>query len=158
MQMTRQGQSRYEQFVQAWAGYIDGFLFDLFVTLTFAKSSGHAEGEGAWKGLNHYLREVLGHRVEAFRVSELQPNRRVVHFHALMGRCDYRDGRKLPPHVLKEWWEGRYGKADVQVYDPQRGARYYLAQKLAWDDEHRVSDVLPSRGLRKLDAIHGEGS
>ncbi|MEO0080817.1 MAG: hypothetical protein ABIL25_00795 [candidate division WOR-3 bacterium] len=156
--MDRHESSRHEQFVRAWAAYLDGFIFDLWLTLTFARPLSHAEAEAAWIELNHLLRRELGHRVEWFLVSELQPNRGVVYFHSLMGHCQYHDGSKLLPSVVKAWWESRYGRANIDVYDPERGTRYYLAQKLAWDDEHRVSDVLSSRGFRKLALAHGKDS
>lgn len=108
--------------VEAWGELLAPFRFDWFATLTFRNNVPRPVAEVGWRDLCRWLRAKAGHRVEWFRVAELQ-TRGVVHFHALVGDCA--GVRRLS---AVDWWRDRYGFAQVQPYDPGRGARFYLTK------------------------------
>lgn len=109
--------------VEAWGELLAPFPFDWFATLTFRHNVPRGVAEHGWRDLCRWLRHKAGHRVEWFRVAELQ-GRGAVHFHALVGDCA--GVRRLS---AVDWWRDRYGFAQVQAYDPGRGARFYLAKQ-----------------------------
>lgn len=85
--------------------------------------------EGSFAGI-YWLRGV-----------EIQRNRAVPHFHALVGRV-----RHLRRMDMVDWWWDRYGIARILEYDPRLGAGWYLCKYVVKE----LGDIKFSEGLENL--------
>lgn len=125
--------------VRGWAQYLDRYSWDAFASLTFAQPR---SPDGARRQFERWIRRVeqrVQDRVDWFLVVESSPAG-VVHVHALCGARSRPDAREF-----QEAWT--FGRAEVEAYDPGRGARFYLSRKIPTE---RVLHYDVSRGLDAL--------
>jgi hypothetical protein len=121
-----------DELQEQWAAFTDRWPWSWFATNTFREET-HPEAAGkVWDLFIHKLnREIFGVRytnragegVIWVRGLEYQ-RRRVIHFHALIGR--------VPDFVRRlDWvdeWNDLAGFARIFPYDPAKGARFYLSK------------------------------
>jgi hypothetical protein len=106
----------------AWSDYLDRYGWGAFVTLTFT----HAPTEdSARRSFSRWVRRVeqrTGVALDWFYALEASAADRL-HVHALVGAA-----RPITLDDLRAAWT--FGRADVQRYDPRRGARGYLVKDM----------------------------
>lgn len=102
-----------------------------------------ADDVGDWGGVRrfgdfcHELRQRLGHRAEFVRVTERHKDRPTPHYHCLFWGCRDKDGAEPNRLDLVDWCWEHIGKAEVERYDPARGAAHY-AVKYVSKDAHEL--------------------
>lgn len=115
----------YKRTIDAYGRWLEQHPWDTYNHLTFAYNSISPEGEsrmidksvspeGAKRMFEEAIKE-LGERIIYFRAIEWFPQRVNVHIHCLIGNCQ----EKI------NWKHGIY---KIEPYDPQQGARFYLAK------------------------------
>jgi len=109
-------------------------------------------------GLKRFTKQVrrllpYPHKLESFVVSQRQPHSRSLHLHGL----SYGEGLEdVNRKALEEWCWRHIGKAEIRLYDPCKGARFYAAKHLFHQDADAF-DIVISREVSRL-AGSGEGS
>lgn len=125
---------------QAWSEYLRGFAWDHFATLTFARTTTPEGARRAFVQVWHRVVARLAQRpVPYFFVVE-RGGGGMWHIHALLSGTQH-----VPLDGLESAWK-RYGRADIQPYDPMRGAAFYLTKSLpdpASAEHYDVSKRLP---------------
>lgn len=108
---------------QSWGAWIRAFPWHHWVTLTFADP---ASREYAWSAFEAFIRrlERKGSGVWWCAVQEERWEGRHVHLHALLGGTD----QLRTDEIAAAWKAGKIKK--VVVYDPPRGAAWYLAKEV----------------------------
>lgn len=119
------------QLREAWADYLRGYNdvsdapWALFVTLTFREPV-HAEQAG--KRFDRFLDGCTRggrDRVRWVRATERQA-RGVIHFHLLLSAVP----SAAPFGLVRLWKRLGGGYADIKLYDPARGAAWYIAKAI----------------------------
>lgn len=115
--------------------WLSTFAWDLFVTLTLKVYFTPKQLE--WLFVNFLSK--LNKDIAYFWAIERHRNRGVPHLHALIGNI-----RDIDQRLDLEIWAERYGRCQVENYNPQKGANFYVVKYIstprliAWD----VSDSL----------------
>ena len=115
-----------KEYIQETGSWLRNLLdWDFYCTFTFPTDR---TPTSANKAVGGFIRH-LDHEAKYVLVAQLHKYRACAHVHALVeGLTKYRC-----VHLMK-LWERRYGGfARVYIYDPQRGAGYYLVRHLQCD-------------------------
>ena len=126
---------------QAMSHWLGQWPWDWWATLTFRYPVSGRRAHRLWVNFLHALEHQVQGKIHYVRVTQPQTQRGdVPHFHALLMGVKGED-----PVVWKGRWEQMAGLAEIDIYDPHRGATYYLA-KCATSD---LGDITFSQGLQK---------
>ncbi|GAH91594.1 unnamed protein product [marine sediment metagenome] len=110
----------------------------------------------ARRGLKLFTKQVrrllpYPHRLESFTVFQRQPHSRSLHLHGL----SYGEGLEaVNRKALETWCWHHVGKAQVRLYNPALGARFYATQHLFHQDADTFDVALPS-GLSRMGSEEG---
>jgi hypothetical protein len=130
------------QITQAAGDWLNQYSWDWFVTLTFENPVTRTE---AFKRFNRWkvqLKKAAGSRIEYVMVIEDHKYRgSIPHLHILLSGAEQENPRKWQ----QEWYRTN-GLCKVEIYNPHRGASYYLGGKLADGN----AEVKFSKGLKPI--------
>lgn len=143
--MSSQRQSEHK----AWLELISRYEYNLFVTLTFREDTERDLAEKRFKKWIAALNiDLFGQRYEqrgrGIRYAVVYGNQRrgTLHFHALLGAKGLKD---LNREYMAKLWKCNgqknkktgtllnrivNGHADIKIYDPEQGAKHYLANHI----------------------------
>ncbi|MDE3003384.1 MAG: hypothetical protein OXU33_14080 [Gemmatimonadota bacterium] len=124
MRSTPNERMQPERLRQAWADLLRGIAWSYFVTLTFQRSPGRY---GALSAAREWVRIVAAGGATAVFLAVERGGHGLWHAHLLVA-TPATLGRK---QVERQW---RRGIAEVDPYDPLRGAAYYVA-KFTFDED-----------------------
>jgi hypothetical protein len=110
---------------RAWGNWLSGFLWHHFATLTFPEQPSPAAAIGHLRTSRRWLEQRAQERVCWFYALE-RGAAGLLHLHVLLSGT----GRLPPASVAAAWPRGR---ADVSIYDPKRGATYYVSKAITTD-------------------------
>ena len=132
---------------KAWLELISRYEYDLFVTLTFREETER------WLAEKRFKKWIAALNIDLFRRRYKQSGRGIryavvygnqkrgtLHFHALLGTKGL---KKLDREYMAKLWKCNgqskngilldrivNGHADIKVYDPEQGAKHYLANHI----------------------------
>ncbi|MBA7681173.1 hypothetical protein ES703_89510 [subsurface metagenome] len=103
----------------------------------------------------HIRRQLpyLHQRLETFTVFQRQPHSRSLHLHGLSYGAGLEDVNRK---ALEDWCWTHVGKAQIRLYNPALGARFYATQHLFHQDADAL-DIALSVGLPRLVKSSTEG-
>lgn len=129
---------------QAWSDLLFRYPFAHFVTLTFRWIVSRQRAIDEFNGWIRHLGRKARHPVGWFYALEVGAGG-LLHFHVLLSGTEM-----LTPRMLERAWRG--GRADASVYEPHRGARYYITKDIPWGNiEYDIAD--PRKFRQQGDAI-----
>ena len=147
------GEADRSQLPDAWGEFLTR-EWSYFATLTTNRSgTGPVATEGALRGeLRRFLDRVHSMVNQEPRYAAVMEGLRVGngHWHLLIADCGY-----LSPSKVRRAWKA--GVAEVEPYDPSRGAAYYLAKGIEREPDSidvsgdlppKLELIAPSRGVR----------
>ena len=123
----------------AWSEYLDNYRWSRFVTLTFTHAPSPDTARRSFLKWVRRIEQRAGTGLDWFFALEASPAGRL-HVHALVGST-----APVAMHDFKGAWT--FGRADVQRYDPFRGARAYLVKEMG---THRLVDYDLSAKLARI--------
>lgn len=125
--------------------FLNQFHWDWYCTLTFKKE---VSPRTAFKLFNVWkikLKKATGHRIDYAMVIEPTPLRNSIpHLYLLLSGSD-----SEKPYIWEQQWYRIGGKAKIEYYDSNRGASYYLGNKMAVG----VAYVIFSKNLSRLPVV-----
>jgi hypothetical protein len=126
--------------------WLSTFSWTFFVTLSFRRPITGGTSFKHFKRLLWYVANKNKVDVRAFAGVEWYHDREGKHIHALIGY----DGENTF-RSYHEWWYEHYGLDRWEVYDPRRGAGYYVTKYILKEDNDSATwDVFVERP-RKYD-------
>ena len=114
------------------ADWIAKHRWDHFVTLTFANPATPDEACQQFATFIRRIERRAHNGIYWFRVVERAASGRI-HIHVLLG-----DSGSLSCASVEEAWE-RHGRSQVALYDPERGAIYYMHKAIDVGAEYDLS-------------------
>lgn len=103
----------YRKTLDAWGKWLEPFPWDWYGHLTFAKDRIYAEA--ASRMFQEAIKDREDRKIIYVRAIEWHRDRYCTHIHCLIGNS-------------KEKIVWKHGIAKIEPYDPQGGARFYLAK------------------------------
>lgn len=118
-----------KELIRETGEWLHGFQWQFFLTLTFRRSMSLWQSERYFK---NYIKQY-DNGIIYFFVLEPHRLRHGYHVHLLLGKTS----------TLIKW---KHGNSDIQPYDSQRGAVYYVAKYIIeptvfWDINATASDL-----------------
>jgi hypothetical protein len=140
--------------VEAWGDFLANYRWSWFVTLTFREETKSFRGHRRFNAFIRALEKATKREVPFFRADQLGDVNGRFHFHALIANVD--DLRRL---TWMDWWNRLNGFAQIEPFDPTRGAPWYCARYLLRQNTeyelggdfsaiHVGQPLLPIEGLR----------
>ena len=139
---------------ESWVQFIDRDNWELFITITFKENTSYfSKNENFtaiqkfkyfFKHLNSYYNEFYDKFILGFIVFEPFPSGTGVHIHALV--------KGIPPskaELLQEKLTTSLGLSVVTIYDPTKGAKFYLAQKISRNKLEDYGKYVINSAIRK---------
>ena len=126
--------SQQSNIVSAYGDFFQGWAWDHFATLTFARKQSQANCLRLYNAFIQSLgRTTLGRvgwvRVGEIRSSDCGSPEIPLHFHALL---KYKN--VPPPEAVAALWKAKAGDAQVEAYRAGGGGAVYVAKMLPYED------------------------
>lgn len=112
---------------KGWCELLDHYNWTWFTTLTFKDFPKTYTAQNRVKRFLRYVERIERHKVAWYMCMEYT-KLGCPHFHLLMGNLE---GARYSKYFT--WWFTRYGGARFKVYDPGKGATYYLTKYVIKD-------------------------
>lgn len=121
--------------------FLSRYHWQFYFTLTFKHPADIWYGQEAFKRMIRRLEQRAESRVPWFRAFEWGLLGRL-HVHGLLAS----EGLLTPSAITKAW---KVGQTDVQLYDPERGAAYYVTKTVSHPlEEYDISRCRPPAYVR----------
>jgi len=126
---------------QAYGEWLQSWCWDWWVTLTFRHQVTPRQAHRIWKWWLHSLEKTVQGKVHYVRATEIQRFRGdIPHYHALLLGV-----KNEPPSVWEGVWYQCGGLTEIELYNPELGATYYLAKHV----HNELGDIIFSKGIEK---------
>jgi hypothetical protein len=117
---------------ESLAEWADKYVFQMWMTGTFKPDQAYRDAIKTKRAFQRFIerlsKEYGKDAIEFFMVVERFKHGDFTHIHALLNGLE-----GLTYNQVREFWESMFGRAQVEGYDPTKGASFYLTKYILKD-------------------------